>query len=490
MSNRLFIKNAAILTFTSLIIRGIGILFRVYIAAQIGAEGMGLYQLVTSIYILANAAGSGLPTAVSEKLSVMKDSRSRLRPLIFSVICSAAVLSISGLIFFIFSDKIAVSLLSDERTALAIKIFCLSLPFMGMTACIKGYFYAKNKTATPCSAQITEQIVRILVIFLLLWKFAGGDVERSLASVLLGDTVAEIFSFIFMLTALLIDTKRSPRGVGERVSRRSIIGASLPITGSRYLTTILRSTENIIIPVTLTKYSASAEEAVVHFGMLKGMAIPLIFFPASFLSALSTLLLPKVAVERKLGEKGKLQKSVETAIGTTLFAAMPIMAIFLTFGRQISHLLYSSEGVGFIVVTLAPIVPFMYLESVCDGILKGLTQQAHSFLYNIIDSTIRLCAILLIVPRFGMQGFLWIMIFSNIFTSSMNIRRLLKVTEYKPPLGKFVVAPLLMSAAACFVGKLCDSLLGGTQYGFILSIGISGVVYLGIAWVCRKSMAK
>lgn len=470
---------------TSLIIRGIGILFRIYMAAKIGAEGMGLYQMVFSVYTLAAAAGSGLPAAITGKLSAMPDDRSRMRPLFFSMGMAALTLGISAAVFFFSSDMVSISLLADGRTALSIKILCVSLPFMGMSACIKGYFIAENKTGTPSAAQLFEQLVRIAVIAVLLVKVQGMGLEYACAAVIFGDSMAEIFSFLFMFTALMINRRKKAAASAPGFSRREIIKASAPITGSRYLTTALRSAENIIIPLCLAAFSSSSQEAVARFGMLKGMAIPLLFFPASFLGALSTLLLPEVSQSYAAGRLANVRRLVGGAIGTTLFAAIPIMGVFLVFGRQLSQLIYASDGVGFIVVTLAPIVPFMYLESVCDGILKGMTQQAHSLLYNIIDSVIRIAAIYILVPRYGMEAFLGIMIFSNILTSSLNIRRLLKVSGMSIPIRKYIILPLVITAAACLAGKAAEQLLGGGLL-FIGGIAVTAAVYMIISIMTWK----
>lgn len=66
MKKTLFIKNALILTASSLILRFVGIIFKVWLAALIGSEGIGLYQLIFSVYVLAATfATSGICTAVT-----------------------------------------------------------------------------------------------------------------------------------------------------------------------------------------------------------------------------------------------------------------------------------------------------------------------------------------------------------------------------------------------------------------------------------------
>ena len=64
MQRQSYVRNAAILTATGLILRAVGMFFRVYIAARIGAEGMGVYQLIYTVYTLAiTLATAGLSIA-------------------------------------------------------------------------------------------------------------------------------------------------------------------------------------------------------------------------------------------------------------------------------------------------------------------------------------------------------------------------------------------------------------------------------------------
>ena len=61
-----FLKNVSIVTATSLLLRTVGIFFRIYLSNKIGAEGMGLYHLIFSIYVLATTfATSGISVGVT-----------------------------------------------------------------------------------------------------------------------------------------------------------------------------------------------------------------------------------------------------------------------------------------------------------------------------------------------------------------------------------------------------------------------------------------
>ena len=70
MKKTVFIKNAAILTASSLLLRFLGIIFKVWLGGKIGSEGIGLYQLIFSVYMLAaTLVTSGISTAVTRLIA-------------------------------------------------------------------------------------------------------------------------------------------------------------------------------------------------------------------------------------------------------------------------------------------------------------------------------------------------------------------------------------------------------------------------------------
>lgn len=143
MKISVFVKNTVVLCLTSVILRIAGVLFRIYLADRIGSEGMGVYQLIFSVYILASTfAMSGICTAVTRLVSENLD-RGRLA--VKRVMRAAAVLTliaaaVSSAAVFFGAEFIGVRLLCDARTVPALKTLCFSLPFMGAVVLYKRLF--------------------------------------------------------------------------------------------------------------------------------------------------------------------------------------------------------------------------------------------------------------------------------------------------------------------------------------------------------------
>lgn len=489
MKRRVFAKNAAILTVTSLILRTVGIVFRIYLSGKIGAQGMGLYQLIVSIYVLGSTfATAGISTAVTRLVAdelVRGTPRSIRHILRRSLLLSVLIGGLSTLLIFFGAELIGAKWIGDIRAVPALKMLSLSLPSMGASSCLKGYFAARRRVSHSSIAQLIEQAVRVVLIAVIIDGFAAKGLAFACLAVMIGDTVAEWTSCGYMALSYAFDRKRLNREAANLNSVRAkpsvvrqLLAIAGPITAGRYLNTLLRTVENMLVPASIATYCGSKETALSLFGGLKGMALPLIFFPSSFLSAMSVLLIPELSSAKVQNDKAAIKRMAEKSLHVTLLAALLIAAVFTVFAKQLGLLLYNSRDVGVFLLVLAPLAPIMYMESMVDGMLKGLGQQVSSLKYSVLDSAVRIVMIWFIVPRHGMAGFLFIMVVSNLLTSFLNLNRLLTVTTLKPRWSRILVKPLFAALIAC------AAVVTIAPFAERLPFGNLAVTIIGMALLC------
>jgi stage V sporulation protein B len=283
-------------------------------------------------------------------------------------------------------------------------------------------------------------------------KAGASDIGKACRWVIFGDSIAEVFSFIYVYISYLRDKKRhiSKKG-GEKPAYSVLLKLkhiALPITVGRYLNSFLRTAENVLVPQQLEKNGMNGNDALSVFGVIKGMALPLIFFPASFLNALSTLLIPEMSEAAASGRELKVKYTAEKCIHITLISSLPIAVIFYFAALPLGNLVYGDPLAGEVIKLLAPIIPLMYMDSVCDGLLKGLDQQFSIFRNSMLDSLGRLALIMFLLPKYGLYGFVGIMYVSNLFTCSMNLFRLKKISKARLPWFMWLILPGV--AAICF----------------------------------------
>lgn len=474
MKKTLFIKNALILTVTSIVIRVLGIVFKVWLAGRVGSEGIGLYHLVFSVHLLAAAfASSGLPTAVTRLVTdaLAGENQPRAARVLRRGISLAILLSLVGFCAVFFAaDFIAGQLLGDARAADGLRVMCFSLPFMGISCILKAYFMARRRVSPNSVAVILEQALRILLCVVLINRIGTQDVGRSCTVVLLCDTVAEALSCGYMAWRFALDRRKLPKleATGDGKETRELIRIAAPITGGRYLTTALRTLETAVVPRCLS-VCLSDQQALSVFGAVKGMALPVLLFPSSLLNALSSLLLPEMAEAVAQNRPFVVKSAVRKTISTTWLLGVLFGYVFLFRGQGIGQLIYHDSLTGELIAQLAPLVPLMYLDSICDGILKGLDQQKYTFFTSTLDGVSRLALILLLVPTRGAVGFVAVMYISNLLTAVLHVGKLLKLTGLKPSFMHHLLLPMLSGGGTCL---LLSRLLPGQD---LWSLGLYGV---------------
>lgn len=451
MKKTLFIKNAAILTFSSLLLRFAGIFFKVWLASKIGSEGIGLYQLVFSVYVLASTfATSGISTAVTRLVTeelALGNKKSSLKIIKQAIGFSLIAALLSAITLFFGADTAAKHFLNDMRASSALRLIPIALPFMGISSCLRGYFIARRQATPNAAAQIFEQAVRIGLIAVLINTLNGRGLDICCAAIILGDCISEAVSCLILFLLFVLDKCRLSTAFGRKQppysTVKELLRISVPITSGRYLNSLLRTGENLLVPKSLAKYPLSGGKALSQFGMIKGMALPILFFPSAILNAISTLLIPEMceatARRQRLAVKFTTRKIIKlTSVISYIFAA-----IFFVAGKPIGRIIYNSDEIGYLLRALSPIVPLMYVDSVSDGLLKGLDKQSFCFKAAVSDSAIRIALIPIALPLLGLNGFIGIMYLSNMLTCFMNVGKLIKTTgAYLMPV-KEILLPLV-----------------------------------------------
>ena len=255
------------------------------------------------------------------------------------------------------------------------------------------------------------------------------------AAVLLGNTVSESVSCGIMLAFAARTSEFAPRPGAplHPYTRKELYDILWPVEGSRLLASALQAAESSLIPYTLAIYTGSRAEAVAQYGSLKGMALPLLFFPFSVLGALSGLLMPEITRAHTKGDTAAMRRLIFTMLRMTGAFSLAAGAGFVLLGAPLAGFIYRDAKVGRYVQLLGFVAPFMYLESMVDGVLKGLGEQLATFRYSLFDSVFRIAAIWLVVPQYGMMGFLGVMAVSNLMTCGLNMRRMMKQIKKPSP---------------------------------------------------------
>lgn len=426
--------NLLILTGTSLILRSINLTFHVYISNKLGPEGVGLFQLIGSVYFLAivfSTSGIRFATTclVAEELGT--GNNDGVIKVVHNCIIYALLFSIATMTIINFSsDFIGTYWINDKRSILSLRIFAYSLPFIASSSVLSGYFMAVRKVINISTVQFGEQIIKIGFTIIFLNIMLPWGLEFSCVAVVLGSSIGEVFSFLLIFFLYLIDlrkTKRNGRSGLKLVSR--MLNLALPIAFSSYISTIIRTIQHILIPSELKKSGESSQEALSTFGMIHGMTLPVIMFPSVFLDSISDLIVPELAECKANKSNKRLNYIITRVFNICILLSICIMCLFLRFYKEFGIMIYNSTETAHYIRVLAPLIPFMYLDNIVDNMLKGIGEQKRSMRYNIIVSLLNIGLIYILLPRYAIVGYIFTIYFARILNFLLSLKRLIKVTK-------------------------------------------------------------
>ena len=494
LSKRLFIINTFLLTFTSVFLRLIGMFFRIYLSNKIGTEGMGLYQLILSVYmVFISFANAGISVSVTRLVSENMDKYHSHKIVTKTLLYQLGIGTLTAVCLYVISGMLCSIFLKDTRIVSALKVISLSLPFIAMSSCFKGFFIAKSKVIKTTTAQILEDIVKIAIIFVIIDAYIDKGLDKTCVAIAIGTALSEIVSWGYLGALYVFDKGKTINSNKKPPSNiiRNMLHISLPLAGSAYITSSLKLVENMLIPSSLQSYGMNISTSLSQYGMLKGMALPLILFPSALLTAFSTLLVPEITKAKMSGRNNLIRYTLDRVCKFTMLVSILICGLFIVFSGELGNVIYSNAEVGYIIKILAPLVPFIYLDGSITGILMGLDKQRSIFLYNTIDSVGRIILMYILIPTYGFNGLIWVMYLSNILLPSAYLFKVSSVTGLKMNVMDYLIKPVVSAGVSCAVGYFIVSKLN--VYNGISFLGIGALtissVYIALL-VAIKCVTK
>ena len=443
---------------SALIIRTMNMFFRVFMADSMGAEGIGLYQLIISVYIFFAAVSTSGISLTATRLFSDFSARGDFSKARYSVnrclIISIVLGGILGGVMYFSADVAAEYFLHDTRTAPALKLLAPSLPFMSVSACVRGYFTARRQTIQASVEQLLEQVIEMGVFAVSFALMKPDTLEKACCTAVLGTTAAEVISFIYSMICYFFDIKKL-RCKSEKTNglAKKIIPVAVPVMANSCLRSGLSAVENVLIPLGLKKNGSDSANALAQYGIINGMVMPVLVFPTVFILPFASLIVTEMSENLAKKHLRSIKYISEKMFELTLLYSLPVMVIFIFFGKNICETLYHNENLGIFLAVLAPVVPFMYLDCVVDGILKGLNEQTSYLIFNLIDAVIRVILTYILLPKFGILGIVAVIIVSELLNTVMSIARLIKVTEIKIKVFEWIIFPLMSIITPCLFIK-------------------------------------
>lgn len=473
---RTLIAGALLLTLSGFASRFLGFFYRIFLSRTIGAEGLGLYQMIFPVFGICFALCAGpVQTAVS-RLTAAEPERAG------KILRTGLLLSLSlalpiAVVIHQNADLLASVILLEPRCAKLLSALAFAVPLTAVHSCVCGYYYGKQKVHIPAASQLAEQLVRMFAVFLIADVCRRRGTEPTAMMAAAGLVIGEAGSALFAVLSFLMFEKEVAPDNGEDGSGhdpgsgfpagsifrsvrdtvpllRALTVLAAPLAAGRLIMNLLQSAEAVLIPSRLVLFGLTRAQAVGIYGVLTGMSMSFIMFPSALVNSLAVVLLPAVAKAQSAGNDSGIERSIAVSLRYSLYMGILCIGIFTVFGNDIGTQVFGNRSAGVFITVLAWLCPFLYLSTTLGSVLNGLGMTGATFLHNLFAILIRLFFVYFGIPRFGIAACLWGMLAGELTLSLLHFFSLMKAVRFRPDAWEVIVKPAFCLAAALGICRL------------------------------------
>ena len=477
------LNNTLLLTAAAFVMRTVDVSYNVYLTNKIGAEGIGLFQIIISVYsmsVIFSIAGIRLASMrlVADSIALGRKNQRQimLRAMLYGLIAGCVI----AVIMFFASSFIASDWIGDASAASSLNILCVSLPFVSMSAALNGYFTSTGKIMRYTLVQMAEQVFKIIITVHLLKNALSDSIEHSCVAIVSAISIAEVVSLLMSFAVYRITSKNEKERVKSNILK-SLLRISVPDALGSSMRSVLTTVEHLLIPKGLKKSGSAPEKAIATYGIVHGMSLPVLLYPSVLLSSLSGLLVPEISSLHISGQRIRIDYMIHRVLHITLLFSIGTAGMVYFNSGLLSKAFYGTDDAGFYMQILAPLIPVMYCDMSVDGMLKGLDQQISYMKYNIIDAASCVILVYFLVPLMNIKGYIFVIYFSEILNFSLSFHRLTVVSNVTLDLHKDITFPLLSVILSCIIVNFINQIFSlnlGAKSLLAINLVFGTVIYL------------
>lgn len=506
------IGGALSLTISAIIVKIIGLIYKVPLSYILLDEGMGYfnsaYTVYTFFYIISTA---GIPKSISILTSKAESEGDSLRVeaiyktafkmfFIFALIIAASL--------FILSEPISI-LIGNRGAYLTLITIAPSIMFVAAAGVLRGYFNGKLILVPIAISELISGISKLLLglAFAMLGYRLNLKFELISALSILGLTFGSFFGFIYLLIYMKIklpSNKTRQKSVFNRLEiRKTILKIAIPLT----VTSAIASLGGIIDLATIMnrlKHGGYSEfQAGIIYGNYTTEVIPMFNLIGTVIAPISSVILPIVSSEKFLFKRELYIKRLGNFFKILSIVCIPVFFVFMLIPGELLSVIFedgSAIMAAPLLKLLAPSVILMSYLTILNTILEGVGKTKIPLISLIIGIIVKFVSgyILMGMDDFGIFGapistgisyFVSIIISYGYLTYKMK----LKLKLMPSFLLSFMTAMLVFVPSLKFLSRYTLN-----HIIFILALALIFLIYLGIILVIfmffdkinKKKMAK
>ena len=490
------------LTASAVIVKLIGLFYKIPIASFLGDEGMGYfnsaYTVYAFFYLLCTA---GVPKAVMILISEAKargkecDQKKIFR---IAIILFLSVGTFLTLLFMIFAHPIS-HLIGNSGSYLTMVAIAPSIIFVALSGVIRGYLSANTRLLDIAVSQVVEGVGKLGVGLILagLGKRWNLDLKCISALTILGVTFGSVVGLLYLLVCLKTFKPNEKAGQNDNSIKAStvikrILSISLPITLSAALMSVSSLIDLGLIMRSLVKIGYNESVAGALYGNYTTLAVPMLNLAMSVISPISIAFLPILTRCIVSSDKEGFKRTEKSAIGFSQILAAPMMIGLIVYAREILTMLFKKSEIEIgarLLSFIAPSIFFYSLLLIINTILEAAGRTRAPLLSMAIGSIVKVGVsyYLIVKAEMGIIGAPVGTVIS--YAVALVISTLIYGISFKKhaPIFEGSVLPYLSSFIAIILSRFVYDriiLILSPTPALMLSILIAALIYLIILAFC------
>lgn len=475
MKKELF-KATLLLSVGGLICKALGAFYRIPLSNILGAEGMGVYQLIFPLYSFALVLVSGaLPLAISKftAKSLVKKQYNKIGSyFLWSIFISLVVGVFFALIFSVFAKQIA-SLQGVYDAYIGYYAIGIGIIFACLISCFRGVFQGFSNMYPTFYSNLFEQVFKLILGLLLACLLSTKGVYWSVFGALIAISIAEVLTFAFILIQFLISKKKRKIILNFNFkdkkesfeNAKELIKFSFPITLSSLLIPSAFAFQSIVCVNLLVKFGHSNSYATSLFGIQSGMINSIINFPTIISAALAITLVPSITFYLSQKNTLKVKNLISQVYQIIWTLIIPCTFGLIAFSSEIISFVFANalnDSTISIASSLLKIsslsILFATFSQITTVILQSLEKQWKAFISLMIFLFCNIFLTILLILKFSILGLALANLFSYSISSIINLVFLSKL--FSPHLSlKVLLLPILISLFMAILSKLIYNFL-------------------------------
>ncbi len=393
-----FVKNSFLLISSNVTTGILGFIFSIYLSKVLGAEGMGLYNLVMPIYNLFICLMTAGIVASISKITAVYNQKGEHNNIIKTIrvfsLFNISWAFIIGILVFFCAPLIGKYGVNDVRTINAIKVICPAMFCIAISNILKGYFYGTSKITVPAAIDICEKAMRILTVSLLIYLTNAQTLEGMVTLATVALCIGEFQSLVFLYIYYRYSINKMPTSNEKTESGFQLLFdvtiIALPLLINGFLTNILGTLSTLIVPRRLLVAGFRYEDALALIGKYTGMALSVITIPLIIVTTINTLLIPDLSQTLVLGKQYEASIRIRKVLKVAFLLGIATTIICNIIPKSLGEMFFSRSDLGPYIRFASLTSPIFFPAVTMFGILNGLNRQSIILRNSLIEAIIEL----------------------------------------------------------------------------------------------------